>query len=127
MTDLAQFAPAQATATPVPDADVGRLLISCPDRPGIVSAVSGFLTEAGANIALARRVRAEGGPTHDRARRPHRHRAGPGVSGLLGPENGLRADDDTAAVARVAGLITPLVRTRLAPHDPAPEHVVRIR
>jgi formyltetrahydrofolate deformylase len=27
-----------------------RLLISCPDRPGIVSAVSGFLAEAGANI-----------------------------------------------------------------------------
>jgi len=51
MTDLAQFAPAPAAATPVPDADVGRLLISCPDRPGIVSAVSGFLTEAGANIA----------------------------------------------------------------------------
>jgi formyltetrahydrofolate deformylase len=29
---------------------VMRLLISCPDRPGIVSAVSGFLTESGANI-----------------------------------------------------------------------------
>lgn len=27
-----------------------RLVISCPDRPGIVSAVSGFLHEAGANI-----------------------------------------------------------------------------
>lgn len=27
-----------------------RLLISCPDRPGIISAVSGFLFEAGANI-----------------------------------------------------------------------------
>jgi len=27
-----------------------RLVISCPDRPGIVSAVSGFLAEAGANI-----------------------------------------------------------------------------
>jgi formyltetrahydrofolate deformylase len=27
-----------------------RLVISCPDRPGIVSAVSGFLYEAGANI-----------------------------------------------------------------------------
>jgi formyltetrahydrofolate deformylase len=27
-----------------------RLLISCPDRPGIVAAVSGFLHEAGANI-----------------------------------------------------------------------------
>jgi formyltetrahydrofolate deformylase len=27
-----------------------RLLISCPDRPGIISAVSGFLFDAGANI-----------------------------------------------------------------------------
>lgn len=31
--------------------DVGRLLISCPDRPGIVAAVSRFLFECGANIA----------------------------------------------------------------------------
>jgi formyltetrahydrofolate deformylase len=28
----------------------GRLLVSCPDRPGIVAAVSGFLFERGANI-----------------------------------------------------------------------------
>ncbi len=27
-----------------------RLLVSCPDRPGIISAVSGFLAQAGANI-----------------------------------------------------------------------------
>src|SRR5690242_7155022 len=27
-----------------------RLLVSCPDRPGIISAVSGFLFERGANI-----------------------------------------------------------------------------
>lgn len=32
------------------DADLGRLLIRCLDRPGIVSAVSTFLTQAGANI-----------------------------------------------------------------------------
>ena len=31
-------------------ADHGRLLIQCPDRPGVVSAVSTFLAEAGANI-----------------------------------------------------------------------------
>ena len=40
-------------AGPEPDdryADVGRLLITCPDRPGIVAAVSQFLFEAGANI-----------------------------------------------------------------------------
>ncbi len=30
--------------------DMGRLLISCPDRPGIVAAVSRFLYERGANI-----------------------------------------------------------------------------
>ena len=33
-----------------PLADVGRLLISCPDRPGIVAAVSQLLFEHGANI-----------------------------------------------------------------------------
>ena len=31
-------------------ADIGRLVITCPDRPGIVAAVSQFLFEAGANI-----------------------------------------------------------------------------
>jgi len=31
-------------------ADVGRLLITCPDRPGIVAAVSQFLFDSGANI-----------------------------------------------------------------------------
>jgi formyltetrahydrofolate deformylase len=30
--------------------DIGRLLISCPDRPGIVAAVSEFMFEHGANI-----------------------------------------------------------------------------
>ncbi|MEI4273854.1 formyltetrahydrofolate deformylase [Klenkia sp. LSe6-5] len=38
------------TSTPPTDPDHGRLLIQCPDRPGIVSAISTFLTEAGANI-----------------------------------------------------------------------------
>ncbi|WP_312858201.1 formyltetrahydrofolate deformylase [Pseudonocardia pini] len=36
---------------PTPTTDIGRLLIRCPDRPGVVSAVSTFLTGAGANIA----------------------------------------------------------------------------
>jgi formyltetrahydrofolate deformylase len=31
-------------------ADIGRLLLSCPDRHGIVAAVSGFLADVGANI-----------------------------------------------------------------------------
>lgn len=37
---------------PLPDRyqAIGRLLISCPDRPGIVAAVSRFLSERGANI-----------------------------------------------------------------------------
>ncbi|NAZ82185.1 formyltetrahydrofolate deformylase [Kineococcus sp. R8] len=35
---------------PRTDADLGRLLIQCQDGPGIVSAVSGFLSRAGANI-----------------------------------------------------------------------------
>jgi formyltetrahydrofolate deformylase len=34
----------------VTDQDVGRLLISCPDRPGVVAAVSHFLFDRGANI-----------------------------------------------------------------------------
>jgi formyltetrahydrofolate deformylase len=35
---------------PAPGATTMRLLVSCPDRPGIVSAVSRFLFESGANI-----------------------------------------------------------------------------
>jgi formyltetrahydrofolate hydrolase len=35
-----------AAATP----DTGRLLLSCPDRHGIVAAVSGFVADDGANI-----------------------------------------------------------------------------
>jgi formyltetrahydrofolate deformylase len=31
-------------------ADVGRLVVRCPDRPGIVHALSGLMTEFGANI-----------------------------------------------------------------------------
>jgi len=33
--------------------DTGRLLLSCPDRHGIVAAVSGFLAEVGANIVTS--------------------------------------------------------------------------
>jgi len=36
-------------STPRPE-DQGRLLIRCPDQPGVVSAVSTYLTKAGANI-----------------------------------------------------------------------------
>ena len=37
-------------AAPAPQRYTARLLIACPDRPGIVAAVSGFLFERGANI-----------------------------------------------------------------------------
>jgi formyltetrahydrofolate deformylase len=39
-----------ATNAPLESADLGRLLIRCPDQAGIVAAVSTFLTGAGANI-----------------------------------------------------------------------------
>jgi formyltetrahydrofolate deformylase len=43
--------PARAPQTSAPGANpVTRLLVSCADRPGIVAAVSSFLSEAGANI-----------------------------------------------------------------------------
>src|ERR1700691_4031029 len=43
-----KFARAGRGALPVKD--IGRLLLRCDDRPGLVSAVSTFLTAAGANI-----------------------------------------------------------------------------
>ncbi len=44
--------PALSHAGPRDDrfADVGRLVVRCPDRPGIVAAVSGFFAGIGANI-----------------------------------------------------------------------------
>ena len=36
--------------TALPNKDVGRLLLHCADRPGLVAAVSAFLAQAGANI-----------------------------------------------------------------------------
>ncbi len=35
---------------PPPRADIGRLLLRCHDRAGIIAAVSAFLSQAGANI-----------------------------------------------------------------------------
>ena len=52
------------SAAPGPEhsADHGRLLIRCQDRPGIVSAISTFLTDAGANIVtLAQHSTTEAG------------------------------------------------------------------
>lgn len=53
MTDSTHPAPAATRRTgdgTAPSSDVARLLVRCPDRPGIVSAVSSFLSKAGANI-----------------------------------------------------------------------------
>lgn len=49
---MAAHEPKTPFPPPVPDhyRNVGRLLISCPDRPGIVAAVSEFLFDRGANI-----------------------------------------------------------------------------
>ena len=35
---------------PLPVKDIGRLLVRCADRPGLVAAVTTFLADAGANI-----------------------------------------------------------------------------
>jgi formyltetrahydrofolate deformylase len=43
----AGFPPGHA---PLPVKDIGRMLVRCADRPGLVAAVTGFLAEAGANI-----------------------------------------------------------------------------
>ena len=40
----------QPPAGPPLPADIGRLLLHCHDRPGLIAAVSNFLTRAGANI-----------------------------------------------------------------------------
>ena len=39
--------------------DLGRLLITCPDQPGIVATVSGFLFSSDANITKSRRYSAD--------------------------------------------------------------------
>jgi formyltetrahydrofolate deformylase len=38
------------SANALPAKDIGRLLLRCDDRPGLVAAISGFLSHAGANI-----------------------------------------------------------------------------
>ena len=39
--------------------DIGRLLITCPDQPGIVATVPGFRFSSGANITKSRRYSAD--------------------------------------------------------------------
>ena len=34
----------------LPVKDIGRLLLRCADRPGLVAAITSFLADAGANI-----------------------------------------------------------------------------
>jgi formyltetrahydrofolate deformylase len=43
-------APNRHDALIAPDAETTRLLLACPDRPGLIATVSGFLAEAGLNI-----------------------------------------------------------------------------
>jgi formyltetrahydrofolate deformylase len=47
-TDATHYSPVAGMARPVDD--IGRLLLRCADRPGLVAAVSAFLSRAGANI-----------------------------------------------------------------------------
>ena len=47
---MATAAEPQEAAPETGEQAILRLVVSCPDRPGIVSAVAGFLYEAGANI-----------------------------------------------------------------------------
>ncbi|HEX4107307.1 MAG TPA: formyltetrahydrofolate deformylase [Solirubrobacteraceae bacterium] len=72
-------------------ADSTRLVVVCPDRPGIVAAVAGFLRDEGANIThsdqhsteqtFLLRMEFEGGAPHSGHRRPGRSAAGePGPS-----------------------------------------------
>jgi formyltetrahydrofolate deformylase len=49
MPAITSTAPVSPRTAPT-SAPISRLLISCPDRPGVVAAVSRFLHEAGANI-----------------------------------------------------------------------------
>jgi formyltetrahydrofolate deformylase len=46
------MAPGGSAAGPLDDrfTDIGRLVVSCPDRPGIVAVLSGLMAELGANI-----------------------------------------------------------------------------
>jgi formyltetrahydrofolate deformylase len=47
---VSEFAKSGASKGGVDISDIGRLIIGCPDRPGIISAVSTFLYDQGANI-----------------------------------------------------------------------------
>ncbi|MGY2079598.1 formyltetrahydrofolate deformylase [Modestobacter sp. SYSU DS0657] len=51
MSQMVTLGAPRAAASPMPGTrDVGRLLVQCDDRPGVVAAVSTFLAEHGANI-----------------------------------------------------------------------------
>jgi formyltetrahydrofolate deformylase len=45
---------------PIADQPTSRLLLACPDRPGLIAAVSGFLADAGLNIVDADQHSSEG-------------------------------------------------------------------
>ena len=43
----------QGDDTRIAEQPTSRLLLACPDRPGLIAAVSGFLADAGLNIVDA--------------------------------------------------------------------------
>src|SRR5258705_12509171 len=45
--------PCNRNHSPMAEKVTTRLLLACPDRPGLIAAVSGFLAEAGLNIVDA--------------------------------------------------------------------------
>ncbi|MBJ7400779.1 formyltetrahydrofolate deformylase [Mycolicibacterium sp.] len=60
-TAAAEYPPSRVE---LPAADIGRLLLRCVDRPGLVAAVSTFLAGAGANIiSLAQHATSQSGGT----------------------------------------------------------------
>ena len=66
--------------------DIGRLLLRCTDRPGLVAAITAFLAEAGANIiSLAQHSTAQSGGTFMQRTIFH-------LPGLAAARDGLEAD-----------------------------------
>jgi formyltetrahydrofolate deformylase len=55
---------ATAARAPGPLVDGARLLVSCPERPGIISAITGFLERRGAKILSTHQYTTH--PEHDR-------------------------------------------------------------
>jgi formyltetrahydrofolate deformylase len=90
----------------LPGVETTRLLLSCPDRPGIVARVAGFLADAGRNIIdadqhsterarLFMRLVFESAPVEERA--PLYARFAEEVAGPLEMEHRFAESDDRLA------------------------------